>query len=144
MTEQDKVREHSFDGIQEYDNRLPNWWLAILYGSIVFSLIYWIWFHTLGVGALPRESFATEISFECPLSVVFGRPVAMSQTAPRSTLWRASTSVACRHGSPMSIAASAERSISATSGAVRRSSISCPYCSCRSTQAMAAELREAL
>lgn len=58
---EDELRGHTFDGIQEYDNRLPNWWLAILFGSIVFALAYWIWFHTIGAGDLPRESFDAEM-----------------------------------------------------------------------------------
>ena len=55
--QQDTVMEHEYDGIQEFDNRLPNWWMWIMWGSMVFALFYWIFFHTLGVGELPRERF---------------------------------------------------------------------------------------
>lgn len=36
------LREHVVDGIQEYDQRLPFWWLCILFGMIAFSIIYWL------------------------------------------------------------------------------------------------------
>lgn len=55
---QDTVMDHEYDGIQEFDNRLPNWWMWIMYGSIVFSLFYWIVFHTLELRQLPRAEFA--------------------------------------------------------------------------------------
>ncbi len=58
---QDTVMEHEYDGIQEFDNRLPNWWMWIMWSSMVFALAYWIFFHTLGVGTLPRERFAQEM-----------------------------------------------------------------------------------
>jgi cytochrome c oxidase cbb3-type subunit 3 len=58
---QDTVKEHVFDGIEEFDNKLPNWWMWIMYGSMVFALLYWIVFHTLEVRPLPREDFAQEM-----------------------------------------------------------------------------------
>ncbi len=59
---QDTLKEHSFDGIQEFDNRLPNWWLGIMYGGIVFAVLYWIVFHTLSVQPMPHEKFAVEMA----------------------------------------------------------------------------------
>jgi len=35
------LKEHSYDGIREYDQRLPQWWMITLLGAILFSIIYW-------------------------------------------------------------------------------------------------------
>jgi cytochrome c oxidase cbb3-type subunit III len=50
LPDEDQVRHHSFDGIQEYDKRLPNWWLMTLYGAIVFWVGYWAYFEWFRIG----------------------------------------------------------------------------------------------
>ena len=56
------IREHSFDGIQEYDKRLPNWWLWTLYGAIIYSFGYWIVGHIGGVVADPGGKLDRELA----------------------------------------------------------------------------------
>lgn len=37
---QDKLLDHTYDGIQEYDNPMPRWWLLTFAGTVIFSVIY--------------------------------------------------------------------------------------------------------
>lgn len=59
---QDVVRGHAFDGIEEYDNRLPNWWLWSLYLACMFSVVYWIHYHVLGTGPSSLEEFHADMA----------------------------------------------------------------------------------
>ncbi|MBX3212496.1 MAG: c-type cytochrome [Labilithrix sp.] len=52
---------HEIDGIQEYDNKLPNWWLYTLYGAIVFGVGYWYWYQNAGIGQSPLEAYQAEM-----------------------------------------------------------------------------------
>lgn len=53
---------HEYDGIEEADNRLPNWWLATLYLAIAFSAVYWFYYHVYEVGALPHQAYAKALA----------------------------------------------------------------------------------
>lgn len=42
---------HAWDGdLQEYNNPLPRWWLWCFYGTVIFSIIYWIIYPSWPVG----------------------------------------------------------------------------------------------
>lgn len=41
----DKLLEHDADGIREFDNNLPRWWLYGFYFTIVMSAIYMYYYH---------------------------------------------------------------------------------------------------
>lgn len=45
----DKLLHHDVDGIREYDNPMPGWLLALLFGTIAFSALY-LGFYALAFG----------------------------------------------------------------------------------------------
>ncbi len=49
-TDDDRLMDHQYDGIQEYDNPLPGWWKAIFVISIIWSVGYGIYYHLGGPG----------------------------------------------------------------------------------------------
>ena len=58
---EDAFRPHAYDGIREYDKRLPNWWLWTLYLTIIFSVVYWFYYFTTGVGPDDRTTINREM-----------------------------------------------------------------------------------
>ena len=55
------VRPHVFDGIQEYDKKMPNWWLFTLYSAIVFSFGYWAIVHAWKMGEDPGHALVEQM-----------------------------------------------------------------------------------
>lgn len=54
--------EHDFDGIQEFDQKLPKWWLMTLYGAIVFSVVFWVVRHQWMNGEFDLNKLETELA----------------------------------------------------------------------------------
>lgn len=52
----DEVLGHSdeSDGIEEYDNALPAWWMGLFAFTVVFGIGYGIYFHTTGDSQVAR------------------------------------------------------------------------------------------
>lgn len=54
--------EHDYDGIQEYDNDLPPWWVAGFYVTIIFAVVYLFAFHVVGWGPTPEEEYEKQMA----------------------------------------------------------------------------------
>lgn len=46
----DRIIDHEYDGIQEYDNPMPRWWLLTFAATIIFSIIYYFNIGPIGSG----------------------------------------------------------------------------------------------
>lgn len=46
----DRLLDHSYDGIQEYDNPMPRWWVITFWATIIFSILYLLNVPVLGKG----------------------------------------------------------------------------------------------
>jgi cytochrome c oxidase cbb3-type subunit III len=50
MSDQDRLIEHSYDGIQEYDNPMPRWWVTMFWATIIYAGLYLLNLGGMGEG----------------------------------------------------------------------------------------------
>ena len=53
------IQGHSYDGIHEYDNPMPGWWLWMLWASIIWSPLYILGVHFSDVIPTYQEDLAS-------------------------------------------------------------------------------------
>ncbi|MGJ8643631.1 MAG: cbb3-type cytochrome c oxidase N-terminal domain-containing protein [Luteolibacter sp.] len=49
------LRDHEYDGIQEYDQKLPNWWLFIFIAAHIFFVGWWFAYYNLGIAQTDEQ-----------------------------------------------------------------------------------------
>ena len=55
-----KLLDHEIDGIQELDNLLPRWWVWLFNLTIIFAVIYMLYYHVFRVGDLQAAEYQKE------------------------------------------------------------------------------------
>ena len=53
--------DHEYDGIRELDNKLPRWWVWLFNLTILFAIVYLVYYHVLGKGKLMAAQYADEM-----------------------------------------------------------------------------------
>jgi cytochrome c oxidase cbb3-type subunit 3 len=61
-SDRDLLREHEYDGIQEYDNPTPGWWNLIFLGSFLFAIWYILYYHASTVSVSVAQGYETDVS----------------------------------------------------------------------------------
>ena len=72
MSTRDQILGHGdeYDGIEEYDNNLPTWWLGLFYFGVIFGITYTIHYHLIEdrsqTGDYQAELVAAEAQWPTP------------------------------------------------------------------------------
>ena len=54
--------DHEYDGIREYDNPMPGWWVAVFWASFFFAIGYAFHYHASGNGVSVADAYQQEMA----------------------------------------------------------------------------------
>ena len=57
---EDKILDHNYDGIQEYDNPLPGWWVYLFIITVIWGIAYFLFFHVAFLGQNQQQEYLAE------------------------------------------------------------------------------------
>src|SRR6187402_1530361 len=57
-----ELLEHEYDGIREYDNPLPRWWVWMFAGSFFFSVGYFFHYHVSHNGTSVEDDYVADMA----------------------------------------------------------------------------------
>jgi cytochrome c oxidase cbb3-type subunit 3 len=60
--EEDRLLDHSYDGIQEYDNPMPRWWVWGFWATVIFAVAYYFMPAPFGEGPGNVASYEAEVA----------------------------------------------------------------------------------
>jgi len=58
----ERLMEHDYDGIREYDNPLPSWWSIVFGATIVFAFLYFAYYNIAGWGHSPGDNYKVALA----------------------------------------------------------------------------------
>jgi cytochrome c oxidase cbb3-type subunit 3 len=58
----DELLDHDYDGIRELDNDLPRWWQYLFYITIIWSVLYMLYYHVFNIGYLQEDQYRREMN----------------------------------------------------------------------------------
>ena len=59
---EEQLLDHEYDGIREYDNPLPRWWVWMFAGSFWFSVAYYFHYHISGNGQSVAAAYVADVA----------------------------------------------------------------------------------
>lgn len=60
--EKELLLHEDYDGIQELDNPVPNWFNALFYGTVVIGIFYLFVYHSWNSAPLQKQEYDTEVN----------------------------------------------------------------------------------